>query len=59
MSKLESLVQRLRGSPENHERDLTKMFPPEKIETIKRRERRRFRETQDKKWRNWLNSVSR
>ena len=59
MSKLESLVQRLRGSRENHERDLTEMFPPEKIEAIKRRERRRFRETQDKKWANWLSSVSR
>jgi hypothetical protein len=59
MSKLESLVQRLRGSPENHERDLAEMFPPKKIEAIKRRERRRFRETQDKKWANWLNSVSR
>ena len=59
MSKLESLVQRLRGSPGNHERDLAEMFPAEKIEAIKRRERRRFRETQDKKWRNWLSSVSR
>ena len=59
MSKLENLLERLRDSPENHERDLAEMFPPEKIETIKKRERRRFRETQDKKWRNWLNSVSR
>jgi len=34
------------------------MFPPERIEAIKRRELRRFKQAQDKKWQNWLESVS-
>ena len=32
---------------------------PEKIEEIKRRELRRYREAQDKKWRNWAKAMSR
>lgn len=58
MTKLESLVERLRASPVSHERKLGELFPPEKIEAIKRRERRRFRASQDKKWANWLSSMS-
>jgi len=58
MSKLENLLEKLRTSPESHEKDLAQMFPPEKIEAIKRRERWRFREAQDKKWTRWLNSMS-
>lgn len=58
MNKLENLVERLRASTESRERRLAEMFPPEKIEKIKRRERRRFREAQDKKWANWLTSMS-
>jgi len=57
--KLELLVRKLKGSPVRHERELTEMFPPGKIEVIKKRELRRFKDTQDKKWRRWFESVSR
>ena len=59
MSSLEQLVQRLKGSSVPQERKVAEVFPPERIEEIKKRELKRFRETQDKKWRNWLESVSR
>jgi len=59
MSSLEQLVQRLRGSSVPQERKVAEVFAPERIEEIKKRELKRFRETQDKKWRNWLESVSR
>ena len=59
MSKLENLVNRLKGSPESNEGKLSALFPPEKIEAIKKEELRRFRMAQDKKWRNWLKAVLR
>ena len=34
------------------------MFPPERIKAIKRKELRRFREAQDKKWENWRKAVA-
>jgi hypothetical protein len=43
----------------SREGSLAQTFPPEKIEEIKKRELRRFKMAQDKKWRNWLESVSR
>lgn len=58
MNKLEEFLQRLRGSPVSHERGLGEMFPSDRIEEIKKRELRRFEEAQDKKWKNWLESVS-
>jgi len=45
-------------SPRDVRADLQAMFPPERIEAIKRRELRRFKQAQDKKWQNWLESVS-
>jgi len=59
VSKLEELIHKLRGSPVSQERDLAKMFPPEKIEEIKSRELKRFKKAQDKKWSNWLDAASR
>jgi hypothetical protein len=56
---LEELIIKLRGSEPNHEAGVAKVFPPERIERIKKKELRRFRETQDKKWQNWLEGVSR
>lgn len=34
------------------------MFPPERIKAIKRKELRRFKEAQDKKWGNWRKAVA-
>jgi len=34
------------------------MFPPERIEAIKKKELRRFKAAQDKKWQNWRKSVA-
>lgn len=59
MSSLEQLLRRLRGSLGSSERSLAETFPPDKIEEIKKRELRRFKMAQDRKWRNWLESVSR
>jgi hypothetical protein len=59
MSSLEQLLRRLRGSPESSDNTLAEVFPPERIAEIKRRELRQFKEAQDKKWRNWIESVSR
>ena len=57
--KLEDLVQRLKGAPAGREPELPGWFPAEKLAEVKKRELRRFREAQDKKWRHWLESVSR
>lgn len=38
---------------------LRALFSRERIEAIKRKEMRRFKQAQDKKWRNWLEAVSR
>lgn len=38
--------------------ELLKMFPPERMEKIKRRELRRYKQAQEKKWKNWMESVS-
>ena len=63
---LEQLVAKLKGrvvsgsegvEPEVNPK-LREMFPPERVERIKKKELRRFREAQDKKWRNWLEEVS-
>ena len=58
MNKLERLARRLKMSSKDRASRLAELFPPEKIERIKRRERRRFREAQDRKWENWLDSMS-
>ena len=34
------------------------MFPPERIERIKKKELRRFQEAQDRKWENWKKAVA-
>ena len=59
MSDLGDFIAKLRGSEEKQEADLARMFPPERIEQIKRRELRRFKAAQDKKWQSWLEQVSR
>jgi len=38
--------------------ELLRMFPPERIERIKKKELRKYKNAQDKKWRNYLDSVS-
>ena len=58
-TRLDRLIDRLKGSAVARERDLAGLFPPERIEEIKKRELKRFKEAQDRKWRNWLESVSR
>lgn len=57
--KLEELITKLRGGPVRQDSSLPEWFPAEKVSEIKRRELRRFRDAQDKKWRNWIESVSR
>ena len=37
---------------------LKDLFPPEKIAEIKRRELRRYKLAQEKKWDNWMEKVS-
>jgi hypothetical protein len=37
---------------------LKEMFPPERMERIKKQELRRYKLAQKKKWDNWLESVS-
>jgi len=59
MNALEEFIHKLRGSSKQHEVELAERFPPEKIEQIKRKELRRFREAQDKKWQNWFKGISR
>lgn len=55
---LEEFISRLKESEKAHEVELAKRFPPERIEAIKKEELRRFKEAQDKKWKNWLEAVS-
>ena len=38
---------------------LNQMFPPERIEAIKRKALRRYKAKQDLQWQRWLDSVSR
>jgi hypothetical protein len=57
-SGLEEFIARLKGSEKKHEIELARMFPPERIEQIKKKELRRYKATQDKKWENWLEGVS-
>jgi hypothetical protein len=59
MSSLEQLLHRLRGSSGSSDNNLAEVFPPERIAEIKKRELSRFKRAQDKKWKNWLESVSR
>ena len=37
---------------------LNTMFSPERLKKIKNKELRRFKRSQNKKWENWLNAVS-
>ena len=58
--KLEEFVDRLKGSEKaKHEVELVKMFPPERVEQIKKKELRRYKAAQDEKWRRWFESISR
>ena len=41
-----------------HSSSIEELFPPERIEQIKRKELRRFKQAQGKKWRKWLDAVS-
>jgi hypothetical protein len=56
---LEDLIRKLAQADRKREAELDRMFPTERIERIKKKELRRFREAQDKKWQNWLEGVSR
>jgi hypothetical protein len=56
---LEDLIRKLGQADRKREAELDRMFPAARIERIKKKELRRFRETQDKKWQNWLEGVSR
>ena len=59
MSNLEQLLRRLRGAQISGDNSLAEIFPPERIVEIKKRELRRFKVAQEKKWKKWLESVSR
>ena len=41
------------------EEKLRELLPPGRLGVIKRKELRRFRQAQDRKWSNWLEAVSR
>jgi len=56
---LEELITKLRGEPVRQATALPEWLSDEKLNEIKRRELRRFKDAQDKKWRNWIESVSR
>ena len=55
---LEEFIAKLKGSEKKHEVELARMFPPERIEQIKKKELRRYQAAQDEKWRRWLEAVS-
>jgi len=57
--RLEELITKLRGYPVRQDSELPELFPAERLNEIKKRELKRFRDAQDKKWQNWLESVSR
>lgn len=38
--------------------ELLKMFSPERLERIKKKELRKYKAALEKKWRNWFTSVS-
>lgn len=38
--------------------ELLRMFPPERLERIKKKELRKYKAAQGKKWRNYMESVS-
>ncbi len=39
--------------------NLTQMFPPERLEAIKRKALRRYQAKQDAQWQHWLDNISR
>ena len=55
---LEEFIAKLKASEKKHEVELARMFPPERIEQIKKKELRRYQAAQDEKWRRWLEAVS-
>lgn len=56
------VVQEQRNVPNESSPDinpeLLKMFPPERVAKIKAKELQKYKAAQDKKWRNYLESVS-
>jgi len=56
---LEELIRKLGQDDRKRQAEVARMFPEERIERIKKKELRRFKEAQGKKWRNWLEGVSR
>jgi len=54
---LEEFIAKLSGKGSNEAR-LTERFPAKRIKEIKRKELRRYKAAQDKKWENWLDKVS-
>ena len=61
-SESEQMVQEQPDAPNetNPEinQELLKTFPPERIKRIQQKELRKYKAAQDKKWRKWLESVS-
>jgi len=56
--ELEEFMVRLQGLGQKKKVGLEKMFEPERIEQIKKRELSHYKLAQEKKWRNWLDAVS-
>ena len=62
-SKPKEVTQEQPGIPTGTEHqeinpELLKMFPPERLERIKRKELRKYAAAQDKKWKKYLESVN-
>jgi len=51
-------VEQEQGSNPSVNPGLLKLFPSARLERIKRRELRRFKQRQDVKWSHWLEAVS-
>lgn len=59
MSDLDDFIKKMGKISVKKESDLAKMFPPDRIEQIKKKELRKFKQAQDKKWENWFEGVLR
>lgn len=54
---LEEFIARFSGKS-SHEARVAERFSAKRIKEIKRKELRRYKAAQDKKWENWLEAVS-
>ncbi len=52
------IIQEQPKAPDEVNPKLLRMFPPERVERIMRKEARKYKEALKKKWDNWFRAVS-